>query len=375
MDPNKDNLESFGQYLMRERQLREISLEEIAGYTRIKLRALKAIEEDDFASLPPLAFARAFIRCYADYIGLNVPDAMLRFDAFIQSRYPELTGEMPIIPKKTQPKQGYVPLVIIILVVLLSVFFYWLSGSQKTPAPTTPEPPSPKSAIKAGRGPLPPTTAVLERDDLEDESGSGAGQDDSTEDRETQNDHSTGSDGTGHETTGDETSPASGHSESDTKDPEPQPRIPPASGDRGEVDSGQQKVKEEKPSIPWTSEYSAALGPPLDLAVFQEQARDTREDDLVYLRDYDQSIQHRVTITVDENCWVQYYIDEETARVAILQPDHTVTFQAFSSVKVKIGHPDGVASVLYNDQPFDYRPCVSPWWLNFPPSPQDNICP
>lgn len=332
MDPYKDNLESFGQYLMRERQLREISLEEIAGYTRIKLRALKAIEDDDFASLPPLAFARAFIRCYADYIGLNVPDAMLRFDAFIQSRYPELTGEMPIIPKKTQPKQGYVPLVIIILVVLLSIFAYWLSGSQKSPIPPTPEPPSPKSTIKVGRGPLPPTTEALERDAFEGRTESDAGQENPAEDPET---------------TKDEISP----------------------------DSGQPEVEKEKPRIPWTSKYSAALGPPLDLAVFQKGTSETREEDLMYLRDYDQSIQHRVTVTVDENCWVQYYIDEEPARVAILQPDHTVTFQAFSSVKVKIGHPDGVASVLYNDQPFDYRPCASPWWLNFPQSPHDNICP
>ncbi len=87
--------ESFGQYLRRERTLREISLEEIAQFTKINVSVLSALENDEFASLPPLPFVRGFIRSYAEYLGLNVSEVMLRFSSFIEDNYAELIAPAP----------------------------------------------------------------------------------------------------------------------------------------------------------------------------------------------------------------------------------------------------------------------------------------
>ncbi len=62
---------SLGQELKRERELRGISLREIADSTRINLRFLQAIEEDRLDALPGAFFIRAILRSYAKCIGID----------------------------------------------------------------------------------------------------------------------------------------------------------------------------------------------------------------------------------------------------------------------------------------------------------------
>jgi cytoskeleton protein RodZ len=62
---------SLGQELKRERELRGISLREIADSTRINLRFLQAIEEDRLDALPGAFFVRAILRSYARSIGID----------------------------------------------------------------------------------------------------------------------------------------------------------------------------------------------------------------------------------------------------------------------------------------------------------------
>ena len=50
--------ESIGSYLRRERELRKISLEEVAEQTRIKIEHLHAIESEHFEKIPGMTFAR-----------------------------------------------------------------------------------------------------------------------------------------------------------------------------------------------------------------------------------------------------------------------------------------------------------------------------
>ena len=67
---------SFGDELKRERELRQISLREIAEATKISLRHLEAIERNDFDVLPGGVFNRGFVRAYAECIGVD-PETMV----------------------------------------------------------------------------------------------------------------------------------------------------------------------------------------------------------------------------------------------------------------------------------------------------------
>jgi cytoskeletal protein RodZ len=67
---------SFGQALRRERELRRISLREVAHATKIRLRYLEAMERNDFECLPGGLFNRGFVRAYCEHIGID-PEAMV----------------------------------------------------------------------------------------------------------------------------------------------------------------------------------------------------------------------------------------------------------------------------------------------------------
>jgi len=62
---------SFGESLKRERELREISLREIADATKISVRYLEALEQNRFNVLPGGVFNKGFIRAYAAFIGAD----------------------------------------------------------------------------------------------------------------------------------------------------------------------------------------------------------------------------------------------------------------------------------------------------------------
>ena len=67
---------SFGKWLRRQREAREISLREVAERTKISLRYLEAMEDDRFEVLPAPVFAKGFLREYARYVGLSPDDVV-----------------------------------------------------------------------------------------------------------------------------------------------------------------------------------------------------------------------------------------------------------------------------------------------------------
>jgi cytoskeletal protein RodZ len=79
-DPGHSELASFGEELRREREIRGISLKEIADSTKISKRFLEAIERNDHRTLPAPVFTRGFVREYARYLGLNIDEMVNRYN-------------------------------------------------------------------------------------------------------------------------------------------------------------------------------------------------------------------------------------------------------------------------------------------------------
>jgi cytoskeleton protein RodZ len=74
---------SFGENLKREREMREITLREIAEATKINLRYLDALEKNEFRHLPGGVFNKGFVRAYSQYIGIDA-------EAMVESYLEEL---------------------------------------------------------------------------------------------------------------------------------------------------------------------------------------------------------------------------------------------------------------------------------------------
>src|SRR5687767_13925342 len=108
-------LASFGEELRREREIRGISLKEIADATKISKRFLDALERNDHRTLPAPVFTRGFVREYARYLGLNAEEMVNRYNfAAANDDRIEKPPQIPIHPPvpirditpKPPPKRG-----------------------------------------------------------------------------------------------------------------------------------------------------------------------------------------------------------------------------------------------------------------------------
>lgn len=72
-------MSELGRFLQQARAEKNISLEEVQEQTKIRKRYLEAIEQGDYSILPGQFYARAFIKSYAEAIGLHAEDVLQQF--------------------------------------------------------------------------------------------------------------------------------------------------------------------------------------------------------------------------------------------------------------------------------------------------------
>jgi cytoskeletal protein RodZ len=98
---------SFGEWLRRQREMREINLRDIADRTKISLRYLEAMEADRFDLLPAPIFAKGFLREYARYVGLSPDEVVNHYLAVHQPEEVEQPGDQTLIAmEKKRRKKG-----------------------------------------------------------------------------------------------------------------------------------------------------------------------------------------------------------------------------------------------------------------------------
>jgi transcriptional regulator with XRE-family HTH domain len=71
---------TFGERLKRERELREVTVQEIASATRIAAKFLEALENEQWEKLPGGVFGRGFVRSIARYLGLSEENLLSEYD-------------------------------------------------------------------------------------------------------------------------------------------------------------------------------------------------------------------------------------------------------------------------------------------------------
>ncbi|HVP79343.1 MAG TPA: helix-turn-helix transcriptional regulator [Thermodesulfobacteriota bacterium] len=93
-------MESPGKFLKKERETRNISLEEISKFTKVREHYLKAIEEDQYELLPAIPYVKGFLNVYARYLTLNPKDVLLQYENYLKSLVPPETIQLQQAPKK-----------------------------------------------------------------------------------------------------------------------------------------------------------------------------------------------------------------------------------------------------------------------------------
>jgi cytoskeleton protein RodZ len=107
----------FGEHLKREREMRGVSIAEVAAATRISTRFLEAIESERWDSLPGGVFNRGFIRSIARYLGLDEDSMVAEYSLETRGRVD--TGVVPdppmAMPRNWKPAIGAAIALVVIL--------------------------------------------------------------------------------------------------------------------------------------------------------------------------------------------------------------------------------------------------------------------
>lgn len=116
---------TFGSWLRRERELREIPLHEIADVTKISIRYLEALEQDRFDVLPAPVFARGFLKEYARYVGLD-PDEVINSYLTTQQEAESPETEETMEPPSGAPSSATLmgSGIVVLLAVVAGLIFY-----------------------------------------------------------------------------------------------------------------------------------------------------------------------------------------------------------------------------------------------------------
>jgi cytoskeletal protein RodZ len=113
---------NFGERLKREREMREVSLEELTKATRISTRFLLALENEDWEKLPGGVFGRGFVRTIARYLGLDEESLLGEYD---MARGGQALAE-PAKPEEripSPPKWLPVAAVFVVLLIVIGLFY------------------------------------------------------------------------------------------------------------------------------------------------------------------------------------------------------------------------------------------------------------
>jgi len=109
---------TFGERLKRERELREVTLEEVSTATRISARLLEALENEDWSRLPGGVFGRGFVRSIARYLGLNEESLLGEYDL----ARGENASPAPHRPEERIPSPPkWIPIAVVLAILLLLV--------------------------------------------------------------------------------------------------------------------------------------------------------------------------------------------------------------------------------------------------------------
>lgn len=132
-------MSELGQMLRNARLENQISLEDLEEVTKIRKRYLEAIEDGNYKVLPGTFYVRAFIKSYAEAVGLDPNEVLRLYQNVIPA--PEQDPIEPIRTKRTSRNTEKIGkwasnvMMISFVVLILGIIYYYLnmnySGGQR----------------------------------------------------------------------------------------------------------------------------------------------------------------------------------------------------------------------------------------------------
>jgi cytoskeletal protein RodZ len=128
----------LGQLLKNARLEKKISLDDLQETTKIRKRYLEAIEEGNYKVLPGSFYVRAFIKSYAEAVGLDPNEVLKLYQNFIPSTEPEPVTQ-PIRKKRASSRNAdrmsrWISSLVMVsfILLILGILYYYAYNNAKT---------------------------------------------------------------------------------------------------------------------------------------------------------------------------------------------------------------------------------------------------
>ena len=157
-------MENLGEFLRQQRENKNVSIEELATRTRIAVRFIKLIEENQFDQLPNVVSAKGFLRSYARCLGLEETPILNRFSEAIQpAEPPPVAGKEEPVPSYIQRKQPdrlpfplWAALSVVGVILLFLALAFWIPKHRQAAPPSPPEEAPAPDPTPPEPSPIPP---------------------------------------------------------------------------------------------------------------------------------------------------------------------------------------------------------------------------
>src|SRR5918998_334230 len=159
-------MSGFGDALRHARANKGVTLTEAERAIRIPRKYLRALEDEDFLTLPEGVYSRGIVRNYAQYLNLDPDDAISYFEDLrggISSGFKVVPAVKPLeMPSHWAPNFALIAFVVVISAVLFARVFSALFPAPRPKPPGPPRPPGPPAAAAPPPPRAPPRAAVAE---------------------------------------------------------------------------------------------------------------------------------------------------------------------------------------------------------------------
>ncbi|CAA9573690.1 MAG: Helix-turn-helix type 3 [uncultured Thermomicrobiales bacterium] len=130
----------FGETLRQARAYKGVTLKEAEQATRINRHHLAALEDENFAALPPLIYQRGIVRNYAAFLDLDPNKVLTMFEDAHGTA--SAASTVPMAVKPLEMPNHFTPnfAIIAFMVVLSAIVFAWVYSAYRGPSEDLPTP-------------------------------------------------------------------------------------------------------------------------------------------------------------------------------------------------------------------------------------------
>jgi cytoskeletal protein RodZ len=150
--PRQEAVCAFGRYLLRERELRGLSPEDVARVTRLAPAVIDAIEAGDPERMPPRGYLVGYLRSYAGAVGLDADEVVLRFQE--AGGVAEEPAPPPPPPRPRRPvRRVWTLLLAAAALAAVAILALRLWGASRLPREVRGRPSAERAPYRAAPGP------------------------------------------------------------------------------------------------------------------------------------------------------------------------------------------------------------------------------